>query len=107
MDASSAREAAHGADATHLFSIPAMDCAAEESEIRAALDGIEGVRRLHFRLGDRTLGIDAPAAVIPAALDAIRRAGFEARPVGEGARRGARDQSNGRAHGHDHSNAHG
>ena len=29
------------------------------SQIRAALDGIEGVRRLHFRLGERTLGIDA------------------------------------------------
>ena len=69
------------APAMQLFSIPSMDCAAEESEIRAALDAVPGVRALSFRLAERTLGIDAPEEVIPQALEAIRRAGFEARPA--------------------------
>ena len=38
-----------------------MDCAAEESEIRRAVDGVPGVRGLRFQLGARLLTIDADA----------------------------------------------
>nr|WP_254607041.1 heavy metal translocating P-type ATPase [Rhodoferax sp. BAB1] len=58
-----------------------MDCASEESEIRNALAGIGGVRGLGFQLSARTLRIDAPAEVLPRALDAIRQAGFDPQPV--------------------------
>lgn len=64
-----------------MFRIEAMDCAAEESEIRRALELIAGVRALGFQLGARTLTIDAPDAVIPQALAAIRKAGFDPQPV--------------------------
>ena len=37
--------------------IPAMDCAAEESEIRRALDPLRAFRSLRFQLGARTLAI--------------------------------------------------
>jgi len=66
------------------FRIAAMDCAAEESEIRRALAPLAGVRGLGFQLGARTLTIDAPDAVIPQALDAIRKAGFDPQPVAAG-----------------------
>jgi len=66
------------------FRIAAMDCAAEESEIRRALAPLPGVRGLGFQLGARTLTIDAPDAVIPEALDAIRKAGFDPQPVAAG-----------------------
>lgn len=59
-----------------LFRIANMDCAAEESEIRRALDGLPGIKALHFNLGDRTLGIAAEEAALPQALQAIRKAGF-------------------------------
>lgn len=59
------------------FHIAAMDCAAEESEIRHALATVVGVRGLSFQLGARTLTIDAPSEVMPQALDAIRKAGFD------------------------------
>ena len=64
-----------------VFRIPTMDCASEEGEIRRALEGVSGVRGLDFRLGARTLAIDAPAAAMPLVLEAIRRAGFDPRPV--------------------------
>ncbi len=64
-----------------VFRIPTMDCASEESEIRNALAGIVGVRGLGFQLSARTLRIDAPAEVLPRALDAIRHAGFDPQPV--------------------------
>ena len=46
----------------HLFRIDAMDCSAEESEIRQALDTVHGIRSLQFRLGQRALLVDAPDA---------------------------------------------
>jgi Cd2+/Zn2+-exporting ATPase len=61
-----------------------MDCAAEESEIRHALAGVTGVQSLNFQLSARTLAIHAPAAVLPQALEAIRRAGFDPQPLGSG-----------------------
>lgn len=58
------------------FWIGTMDCTAEEAEIRRALEPISGIRSLSFQLRARTLGIDAPEEVLPAALAAIRKAGF-------------------------------
>lgn len=59
------------------FRIDTMDCAAEESEIRRALAQVKGVRGLSFQLGARTVTIDAPEGVIPQALAAIRKVGFD------------------------------
>ncbi|HPT57828.1 MAG TPA: heavy metal translocating P-type ATPase, partial [Casimicrobium sp.] len=58
-----------------------MDCASEEGEIRRALEPIAGIRSLSFQLGARTLAIDAEAAALQPALDAIRKAGFSPKPV--------------------------
>lgn len=77
-----------------VFRISAMDCAAEESEIRRALEPISGVRGLGFQLGARTLTIDAPEDVIPEAVAAIRKAGFDPEPVAT-----AQGVANGEDHG--------
>ncbi|MBC7444965.1 MAG: cation-transporting P-type ATPase, partial [Polaromonas sp.] len=58
-----------------------MDCSAEESEIRQALEPIAGIRSLGFQLAARTLRIDAAQAAYPLALAAIRQAGFDPKPV--------------------------
>jgi Cd2+/Zn2+-exporting ATPase len=63
------------------FRVPTMDCAAEEAEIRRALDGVAGVRGVRFQLGQRLLTIDAEEAMIAPALEAIRKAGFDPKPV--------------------------
>ncbi|MEO9102413.1 MAG: heavy metal translocating P-type ATPase, partial [Burkholderiaceae bacterium] len=57
--------------------IPTMDCAVEESDIRRALDKVEGIKSLNFQLGDRTVAINAPDEVMPAALAAIKKSGYE------------------------------
>ena len=54
-----------------------MDCAVEESDIRRALDKVEGIKSLNFQLGDRTVAINAPDEVMPAALAAIKKSGYE------------------------------
>ncbi|MCP5322253.1 MAG: cation-translocating P-type ATPase [Pseudomonadales bacterium] len=59
------------------YRIETMDCAAEESEIRLAVAGVDGLRALHFDLGQRTLRIDADAAALPTILALIRKAGFD------------------------------
>ena len=82
-----------------VLSIPLMDCAAEESDIRHALDSVAGIRSLRFQLGQRTLTIDAPAEVIPAAIDAVNRAGYPAKPVKPGERLATHDDHD---HDHDH-----
>ncbi|MBA2964671.1 heavy metal translocating P-type ATPase [Ramlibacter sp. MAH-25] len=79
-----------------------MDCSAEESEIRRALEKVPGVRSLGFQLGARQLRIDAEASALAPALEAIRRAGFDPQPVEANARvegepHGADDE-----HDHDH-----
>ena len=77
----------------NTFHIANMDCAAEEAEIRRALDGIAGVRALRFSLGERTLKIDAAPDALDAAVAALARAGFPPVPVtveGGGRRRWAR-----------------
>ncbi len=60
--------------------IKTMDCAAEEAEIRRALEPIAGIRALRFRLGARSLAITAPPPVVDEALATIRRAGFDPQP---------------------------
>ena len=88
------------ADGWRRFRIAEMDCASEESEIRRAVDGIEGIRGLRFQLAQRTLAIDAAADnSLEAALTAIRKAGFDPRPMA-----GAVDDAGGHAlnDGHDH-----
>ena len=65
------------------FRVPTMDCAAEESEIRRAVDGIGGIRALSFQLGQRTLAMDASTADVQQAVAAIRKAGFDPQPVAQ------------------------
>jgi Zn2+/Cd2+-exporting ATPase len=64
-----------------VYRIATMDCAAEESEIRNALEPISGIRTLGFQLGARTLAIDAPPELMPQILDLIRNAGFDPQPM--------------------------
>jgi len=54
-----------------------MDCASEESEIRRAVEGIPGVLGLRFQLGERSLRIDGEPQAALAAVEAIRKTGFE------------------------------
>ncbi len=78
-----------------------MDCSAEESEIRRALEPLSGIRSLGFQLGARTLKIDASDAALPLALDAIRKAGFDPKPVEASDAQGTESQST-HDDGHDH-----
>ncbi|BEP53875.1 heavy metal translocating P-type ATPase [Variovorax sp. V118] len=68
-----------------LFRIPTMDCAVEESEIRRALEPVTGVKALRFRLSERTLALTTEDGALPAALEAIRQAGFKPEPVASSA----------------------
>ena len=63
------------------FRVPTMDCASEESEIRRAVEDIDGIRAMAFQLGQRTVAIDAPGASIEQAIAAIRKAGFDPQPL--------------------------
>ena len=78
-----------------------MDCSAEESEIRRALEPIPNVRSLGFQLGARTLRIDADEESYPLALAAIRKAGFDPKPVTAAASNHAQGDE-GDDHSHDH-----
>ena len=69
------------AAARHVFRIPTMDCSVEESEIRRLVEPMPGVKGLHFALSRRQLRIDADDAAVPAALAAIRKAGYAPEPV--------------------------
>ncbi|MET0279592.1 MAG: heavy metal translocating P-type ATPase [Steroidobacteraceae bacterium] len=55
-----------------------MDCAAEEAEVRRALEGIAGIDSLVFRLGERLLEMHARPEAVPQALKAIEAAGMKA-----------------------------
>jgi Cd2+/Zn2+-exporting ATPase len=72
---------------TLLLRIPAMCCAVEESDVRRALDKVEGIRGTRFQLGARTVALQASAEVLPRALAAIRSAGYDAQHVGSEASR--------------------
>lgn len=82
-----------------VFRIPAMDCAVEESDIRRALDKVDGIRSVNFQLGARTLAIQASDDVIAVAVAAIRKAGYEPTPVKVGAESEAEQEAE---HDHDH-----
>ena len=58
-----------------------MDCAVEESEIRRALEGKAGIAQLQFALPQRALRIDADDAAVQQALAAIRRLGYNPKPL--------------------------
>ena len=80
------------------FRVPAMDCAAEESEIRRAVEGIPGLTGLRFQLGERSLRIDGEPQATVAAVEAIRGTGFEIHPWPES----PASTGNGDAVAHDH-----
>ena len=65
------------------FRIATMDCAAEESEIRRAVDPITGIRNLRFDLGRRLLDLSGTPQAITQAEAAMRRIGFDPQPVVE------------------------
>lgn len=54
-----------------------MDCATEEGQIRRALEGFEGVRRLQFDLPARTLAVHAPPEKWDELTSAIQATGFK------------------------------
>jgi Zn2+/Cd2+-exporting ATPase len=85
--------------AGQFFRIATMDCAVEESEIRQLLEPVAGIRSLGFQLGARTLRIDAAEEAYPAALAAIRKAGFDPQPV---ATAGSEGNGEDGGDGHDH-----
>ncbi len=76
-----------------------MDCAAEEAEIRRALDDLAGIRGLRFELGQRLLTIDADEPSFAPALEAIRKAGFDPQPTAATSAADARAAVDGRPHG--------
>ena len=84
-----------------VFRIQSMDCAVEESEIRRALQPLAGIKGLNFQLGARTLAITAPENVVAQALEAIRRVGFDPRPLSTAAGSATAD-GHSHAHGDDH-----
>lgn len=59
------------------YRVPAMDCSAEEAEIRRAVEPIDGVKGLNFALGVRTLTIFGGDAAQQAAIASIRKTGFQ------------------------------
>jgi Cd2+/Zn2+-exporting ATPase len=67
--------------ARRTFRIPTMDCAAEESEIRRALNPVPGITGVNFQLGARTIEIAAEPEAMAKALHAIRAAGFKPQPL--------------------------
>ena len=70
--------------AGRLYRISTMDCSAEESDIRRALEPLTGIRSLGFQLGARTLRIElhgSDEALYAQAEQAIRRAGYEPQRV--------------------------
>jgi Cd2+/Zn2+-exporting ATPase len=77
-----------------------MDCSAEASEIRRAVAAIPEIRSLVFRLGERSLGIDAPAAALEQALSAIRHEGFDPQPIAAAASAGEAAHGAGGDHEH-------
>jgi len=102
--APAASPAVTGPDTT-TFRIPTMDCPVEEGEIRRALEPVAGIQGLRFQLGTRTLAIRAAPEVLPAALAAIRAAGFAPQPLGGAPAKETHDHAD-HGHGHDHDHSH-
>jgi Cd2+/Zn2+-exporting ATPase len=78
-----------------------MDCAAEESEIRHALQPVAGVKQLRFDLGQRSIALEAKPAALAAAIAAIERIGYKPQALDgpAGTAQGADDED---ADPHDH-----
>ena len=64
-----------------LLRIPAMDCPAEEGQIRRALERYPQVRGLRFDLPARALDIDAPPALWAQLTAALHELGFKTEPL--------------------------
>ncbi len=79
-NAPAASPTAVGEDTTR-FHIATMDCTAEESEIRRAVDPIVGIRHLRFDLGRRLLDLSGTPRAVAQAEAAMRGIGFDPRPV--------------------------
>jgi Cd2+/Zn2+-exporting ATPase len=88
--------------AGRTFRIATMDCSAEESDIRRALEPIAGIRSLGFQLGARTLRIDASEEAYAPALEAIRKAGFDPQPAGSASSQEHSHEGHDHRHAHDH-----
>lgn len=67
-----------------VLHIPGMDCPAEESEIRRAVEHIDAIAGLRFDLSARTVRIDAPEDTQPTIVAAISKAGFASEPFTPG-----------------------
>jgi len=80
-DSAPAAPPAAASAGTTRFHIATMDCAAEESEIRRAVDAIAGIGALRFDLGRRQLDLSGTPQAIAQAEAAMRRIGFDPRPV--------------------------
>ena len=80
------------------FRVPAMDCSAEESDIRRVLEPIAGIRSLQFQLVARTLTIDAHADALALAVAAIGKAGYKMLPFPAVDASGAGDEHHDHAH---------
>ena len=88
-DSAPAASPAAPAETTTHFRIATMDCAAEESEIRRALDPINGIRHLRFDLGQRLVDLSGTPQAIEQAAAAMRRVGFDPQPLAMAAVPGA------------------
>ena len=91
-----------GTPGSQVFRIATMDCSAEESDIRRALEPIPNIRSLGFQLGARTLRIDASDEAYPLALQAIRKAGYDPKPVQPSVAAAQAEEGHDHAHDHDH-----
>jgi Cd2+/Zn2+-exporting ATPase len=80
VDSAPAKSPAAIGEDTKRFYIATMDCAAEESEIRRAVDPIAGIRHLRFDFGRRLLDLSGTPDAIDQAEAAMRRIGFDAQP---------------------------
>lgn len=91
------------------YRIATMDCSAEESEIRRALDSIAGITSLRFDLRQRILTVAAAPEVLPAAVDAMRRMGFDPQAAIDSSGGVPSGSSDAHDHGHDgeHDHDHG
>jgi len=88
-DGAPAASPAAPGEGTTRFRIATMDCAAEESEIRRALDPIAGIRHGRFDLGQRQLDLSGTPQAIEQAATAMRRVGFDPQPLAMAAVPGA------------------
>jgi len=86
----------------HTYRIANMDCTAEESDIRRALEPIAGVKQLRFDLGQRTVSMAAEPAELAAAIAAIERIGYRPVPLDAPTVSAPGSHEDGDEHDHDH-----